>query len=40
MHIVFEKCENKHQKEVMDIFNYYVEKSNCLLLLSIGCFKK
>ena len=40
MNIVFEKCENKNQKEGMDIFNYYGEQSNCLLLLSIGCFKK
>lgn len=27
MNIVFEKLENKHQKAVMDIFNYYVENS-------------
>ena len=27
MNITFEKLGNKHQKEVMDIFNYYVENS-------------
>lgn len=31
MNIVFEKLGNKHQKEVMDIFNYYVEKQLCRL---------
>ena len=38
MNIIFEKMGNKHQKQVMDIFNYYI--SNGYSITSLLHFKR